>query len=141
MGCLLQSQEDGKTDTTILLLIEQASDSALQEDGKTDTTILLLIEQASDSALRAVNDSDPLVRDAALDLLRSLPARTIEEIALVRRIVEGIPDQHSRKMCAYSLRDASPVDDQAWQELEQGHTSTVPEVREAVAEAMKRRMK
>ena len=116
MGCLLQAEKIGKT----------------------DTTVLSLIKQASDAALLAVNDSDPLVRDAALDLLRSLPARTMKEIALVRQIVEGVPDR-DRKMCASSLRDASPLDDQAWQELEKGLGSMVPEVREAVAEAMKRK--
>jgi hypothetical protein len=115
MGCLLQ----------------------FQEIGKIDTTFLSLIQQASNAALGALNDSDTLVRDAALDLLDSLPARTVEEISLVRQIAEGIQDQRARKVCANSLLYAKPVDEQAKQELEKGLGSTVPEVREAVAEAMK----
>jgi hypothetical protein len=59
----------------------------------------------------------------------------------VRQIAEGIQDQRARKACANSLLRAKPVDEQAQQELEKGLGSVVPEVREAVAEAMKRRKK
>jgi hypothetical protein len=63
----------------------------------------------------------------------------VEEITLVRQIAERIQDQRARKACAKSLQYAKPVDEQAKQALEKGLGSAVPEVREAVAEAMKRR--
>jgi hypothetical protein len=126
---LLSSPKAEQRSTGLLILMGYLLH--LQDAEKIDNTIAF-IEQVSDAALRALKDSDTLVRDSALDLLEILPARTVEEIILVRKIVERIPDQSARETCARSLWYANPVNDQARQELEKGRGSTVLEVREAI---------
>jgi hypothetical protein len=90
------------------------------------------------AALQELN-GDEEVREAALDVLRDLPARTVAEIALLWEILNGTQDEQVQYACADALRHARLVDEAAWQMLEKGGRSTVPVVRKAVEEAMRRK--
>ncbi len=82
-------------------------------------------------------DTEP--REAVLDVVRYLPARTANEVRFVLQTINGTADSGVHAAGAYALRIARPKDTEAWQELEQGKLSSVGEVRKAVEEALQRR--
>ncbi len=121
MGYLLQIQERKQTGDAVEMEDRQFAHAAIKE--------------------LSAPDSDGEIREAALDVLRSLPARTSGEIVLVRQLAEKTHDENVRKACLLALRYAQPVDDEGWHEIEQGCTSPIQEIKEASVKVMERAKK
>jgi len=83
--------------------------------------------------------SNELVREAALDILRYLPARSVNEIRYALNLAEQAIDQQVWQVCAQALQYADPETEEAWQALEVGERSQKKAVREAVEERISRR--
>ncbi len=102
------------------------------------------VEQEGQQIARAAvgvlgaEDADDIY-EAALDVLRYLPARSADEINFVLDLSRDKKDERIRSACAYALRYARPKMAAAWAALEAGRQSEVQSVRSAVEEALKRR--
>ena len=83
--------------------------------------------------------SDPLVSDAALDILRYLPVRSANESRYVLSLVEQASEQQIWQACALALQYADPETEEAWRALEAGKRSSKKAVREAVEERIRQR--
>jgi hypothetical protein len=79
------------------------------------------------------------VYETALDIVRSLPARTANEIRFVWQIIQGTTEPRIFTACAQALATAEPTDAAAWKEIEQGMASPVLEIKEAVEAVLQRR--
>ena len=78
-------------------------------------------------------------RDVVLDILRSLPARTEQEIAFILNLARDTQDDGIKSACAQALEYSRPASEGAWKELEQARTFSVVVVREAVEGRLRRR--
>ncbi len=85
------------------------------------------------------SEGDERVREAALDILRYLPARSVREIQLALDVAEDAGDRAVQLACALALQYAQPETPDAWNALEAGKGSRVDAVREAVEEKLKNR--
>jgi hypothetical protein len=88
-----------------------------------------------------LESADTEVFEAAQDVLRSLPARTTDEIQFVWQIVGRTADSRVHAACAGALLSARPKDSGTWRELKKGKTSHVKEVRDAVEKVLKQRIR
>ena len=79
------------------------------------------------------------VREAALDIVRYLPARSANEIEYVLGLAKDMADARIQKACADALEFAIPKTDEAWDALALGKGSGVEAVRKAVEGRLKRR--
>jgi hypothetical protein len=79
-------------------------------------------------------------REVVLDIIRYLPMRTIQEVADKLDFVEKTQDKDLQEAAVQAIRYARPATDGAWKALEQGRTSSVFIVCEAVEEALKRKL-
>ena len=83
--------------------------------------------------------SDNLIHNAALDILRYLPARSVAEITDVLSLAEEAEDEQVQQACAMALQYSNPETEEAWRTLESGRQSRIMEVRKAVEERISRR--
>jgi hypothetical protein len=74
-----------------------------------------------------------------LDLVRSLPIRSSNEITLIMQVAEETTDERIRLACAHALRYATPQTSEAWKMLESVAQSSAAVVGEAAAERLKER--
>ena len=119
LGCVLQVQEAETTNNTVV-------------DEQEVQHIAGIAIQCFLSA--TVQD----VQDAALDILRYLPARTINEIHFVVTQAEQAQDLQVRGAYCEALRYAQPEDDIAKKVLEKvGKDAQVAQVREAARRALR----
>lgn len=96
------------------------------------------IQQLAHAALGELADED--VREAALDVLRALPARTSVEVALIQQLVANAQDQQIHDACATALERAQPLDEAAWDAIAQQSTaSPALAVRKAAEAVLERR--
>lgn len=84
-------------------------------------------------------DTDEEVCEAALDVLRALPARTAPEIALLQQIANTNQDGQIQRACVIALQRAQPLDEAARGALEQVLTSPVQMLREMAQAVIKRK--
>ncbi len=121
-----------------LLAILQARLLQFQINKQTGPEIEEEIQQIADAALTELltTQNDVERREATLDVLRSLPARTQGEIQYILRIAEA-PQQYTwlveplQAACARALKQAEPIDEQAWLVIEQLQTSSVQQIAQA----------
>ena len=97
----------------------------------------LLAEAALGELAKIDNNED--THEAALDVLRALPARTAPEITLLQQIANKAQDEQIQRACAFALRRAQPLDEAVWNALEQVLASPVQVMREAVEMVIKRK--
>jgi len=120
MGRILQVQENGETGPQI------------------EGEVQRLAAVAFDYLSRG-NITDMVVYEAALDIVRSLPARTANETRFVWQVMQAATEPRVSTACLQALAMAEPQNASAWHEIEQGKTSSVQEVREVVEVVLKRR--
>ena len=113
----------------------------LQEQNKVGREVEIEVQRLADVPLKtlATQRGDEEVRQAALDVVRYLPARTVGEISFVLQIADGTNDQGLLKACADALQHARPMDNVAWDALERGRNAAAEVVKKAVEQALKRR--
>ena len=113
----------------------------LQEQEKVGNQVELEVQGLAAVALKTIAEQhvDEEVRQAALDVVCYLPARTVGEINFVLRIVNDTNNQALSGACAFSLERARPMDNAAWDALEQGRSAAANEVRKAVEKTLRRR--
>ena len=87
----------------------------------------------------ATANADEGVREASLDVLGALPARTAAEVALLQQIADKAQDEQVQHACAYALQRAQPLDETAWGAIEQMQDSPVQVMREAAQAVIKLR--
>ena len=87
----------------------------------------------------AVNSGNDEIAGAVADGLRSLPARTANEIHFVRQNALEIPDKRLRRACVKALATARPRDEQAWEEVKRCQASTDVEIQRVAKTVLKRR--
>ena len=88
---------------------------------------------------RAIATGNNAVREVALDMLRYLPARSVNEVNMVLGLAERASDERIRGACADAIRSARPETPDPWAALEAGKGSRVQVVRDAVEECLKRK--
>jgi hypothetical protein len=97
-----------------------------------------LLARAALKELGALGN-DEYVREAALDVLAVLPARTKAEIALIWGILDETQNKQIQEVCADVLLNAESIDEAAERELEKGKSSPVNVIREIVEKKMENR--
>jgi len=117
MGRLLQMQEEGRP-AVQFQEIQALTASAL-------------------ACLPVGSSADEIVRSVS-DVVRSLPARTANEIHFVHQVALNTQDIRLRRACAWALLDARPGDEDAWKEIRQSQASTVEEIRRAAEVSVQR---
>ena len=82
---------------------------------------------------------DDEIQDVVLDILRYVPARSVNEIRYVLELAKDATDKRVQRACASSLSSARPQGDDAWDALAEGKTSPVQVVREVIEERLKQK--
>ena len=86
-----------------------------------------------------LSGGDDEIRDVVLDILRYLPARSVNEIRFVLQLAEDETNERVQRACASSLSGVEPMGDDAWDALAEGKTSPVQVVREVIEERLKQK--
>jgi Predicted NTPase (NACHT family) len=118
-GRMLQFQDNSQSNNEVEAEVQLLALTALQE--------------------LAAPDIDVRVQEAALDVLRVQPARTVAEIALIWEILANVQDEPIQKAYALALEQARPSNIAAWQKLAKGKSSSIEAVRVAVEDRMRKR--
>jgi len=85
---------------------------------------------------------DPLKEDETevrLDIVRSLPSRSANEIMFVVRLSEEDTHEQIHQACAEALRDAKPQTSQDWKALEVATQSSLTVISAAAEECLKQK--
>jgi hypothetical protein len=124
-----------------LLAILEARMLQFQIEKQTGPEIEAETRRLAEAALKELAEStnDEETHQAALDVLRSLPARTAAEIALLRQYAEQTVDPRIQGACAYALDFAQPLNDEAWHEIEMAQKSEVKGLAEVARKVMERK--
>jgi hypothetical protein len=124
-------------DALILLLGRvlqvQESDTA---NGSVEQEIQEIVKMTLTPSLR---EGNPECQEIILEIVRSLPARTNDEIRFVLQTAGSTNDTQIQNFCAFALRRARPDTEEGWQALESGLKSDLEVIRLAAKEALKRK--
>jgi hypothetical protein len=105
----------------------------IQETGEMSDAVYDEVRGIVETALASTASTDIAdVQQTALDILRTLPARSANEIVFVLQLAENTTDKNVQAACAHVLKQAAPVTFNAWTALEAGKRSKVEAVRKAV---------
>ncbi|MGH2506128.1 MAG: NACHT domain-containing protein [Ktedonobacteraceae bacterium] len=128
----------GKASKIDLLMMIRGRILYIQIKKQHGSEVVEEIQQLAHAALGELADED--VREAALDVLRALPARTSVEVALIQQLVANAQDQQIHDACATALERAQPLDEAAWDAIAQQSTaSPALAVRKAAEAVLERR--
>jgi hypothetical protein len=122
-----------------LLTIFEARMLQFQLEANSGAEVEQETQWLAEAALKESEDKDPETREAVLEVLRSLPARTIVEIHLIQQIAQKAQNAQIQAACATALKYALPLDEQAWQAIEQVQTSSLQELAEAAKRVIDRK--
>lgn len=114
----------------------------MQENGDT-VAQFQEIQKLAASALACLPAIDSTDEIATLvnDVIRSLPARTANEIHLAYQVALDSQGVHLKQVCAWALLSARPGDTSACEEIKDCQASTVEEVRKAAEKIVQRQSK
>jgi hypothetical protein len=79
-------------------------------------------------------------QEIILEIVRSLPARTEEEIGFILHLAGQTGSEHIQNACAIALKRARPTTERGWDALEAGRRLDVEAIRRAIDEVARRRV-
>ena len=127
------------TDCVDLLMILLGRVLQIREADERGDTITRELQQL---AWTVCSDLDPLKEDETevrLDIIRSLPSRSANEIMFVVRLSEEDTHEQIHQACAEALRDAKPQTSQDWKALEVATQSSLTVISTAAEECLKQK--
>lgn len=127
------------TDCVDLLMILLGRVLQIQEADERGDTITRELQQL---AWTVCSDLDPLKEDETevrLDIIRSLPSRSANEIIFVVRLAGEDTHEQIHQACAEALRDAKPQTSEDWKALEVATQSSLTVISTAAEECLKQK--
>src|SRR6266568_1747075 len=128
--CLLSVDTAEYVDLLTILLGRILQIQEADERGNAiESEVQVIAQVASVGLISTENDE---VREAMLDIVRYLPARSVNEIKMVLQLAEGSTDERIQRACAVALERSRPKTSDDWAVLELGEQSKVMVIRNAV---------